>query len=217
MARLGRRYPAKPHLNTYNLGKFVDNTAVNFGDTYIRQDVPNDNQGSNTGLSVQWYQPFLATNHNLFQFRLPPTDKGPISEIRLYLWSNGGGSGGADCDLYTCNTFTESTVTWNLAPAIGTNVDSINNSSPTPVGWRYWVIRGPGATNSQNSLTWGMTAAFRLRFTTESGATKNFGWNSKENADVNTRPFISVIYTPTKVVNSRTKLTNFSPKRASRY
>lgn len=217
MARLGRRFPVKPHVNTYQLKQFVDLSAVNLGDTYIRQDVSNDIQGTNPSLSLQWYLPFLATNHNLFQFSLPRTDRGPISEIRLYLWSGGGGSGGADADLYTCNTFVESTVTWNLAPAIITNVDSINDSSPTPIGWRYWVIRGPGATNSQNNLTWGMTAAFRLRFTTESGATKNFGWNSKENSDVNTRPFISVSYTPTKVINSQSKLTNFSPKRSSRY
>lgn len=219
MARTGRRYPIKPHYNTLSDVLYIpaptspDVTATNIGDTYIRQDVPGDNQGTNTGLSLQWYQPFLATNHNLFGFTLPSTVRGTIYEIRLYLYHNGGASGGADADLYTTTSFTESTVTWTTAPAIGTNVDSINDGSNTE-GWRYWVIRGAGATNSQNSVTWGSTVYYRMRFTTESGATKNFSWRSKEHATVNTRPYIAIYYTNTK--GKRTQ-TNFALTRASSY
>lgn len=193
----------------------IDITSVNNGDTYIRQDVPSDNQGTNTTMSLQWYQPFIATNHCLIQFLLPSTNLGNITQIRLFLYNTGGNAGGADADLYTCNAFTESTVTFSSAPATITLVSSIDASSTT-AGWRYWVVLGASATNSQNSLTWGNSQAFRIRFTAESGATKGYFFNTKEYiTDTTLRPYLEITYSG---VNSSNKIIKLQAvNRASTY
>lgn len=171
----------------------INTSSVNNGDTYVREDLKNSNQGSADGTSVQWYQPFLATNHTLIQFTLPSSNLGTINGIRLYLYNNGG-SGGSDLNAYANNsTFTESTVTWNTAPTYSTTIiDSIDASS-TSAGWRYWQLQGTGATNPL-SKTWGDTISLRLRFGTQSGATKSYHFKTKESSS--NQPYLEIDYTP---------------------
>lgn len=174
----------------------TDITSTNGGDTYIRQDVPADIQGSNTGMSCQWYQPFVATNHSLLQFTLPATNLGTITGIKLFLYSTGGTGDVTDLTVYeSSTTFNEGTICWNNQPSL-LNGNPIATIQPVAItaGWYSWQLQGSGA-GSVNPLskTWGNAINLHLKFATESGATKNHFFNTKENAS--NKPYLEITYT----------------------
>ncbi|NTW34133.1 MAG: hypothetical protein HGB12_16200 [Bacteroidetes bacterium] len=182
-----------------NVEAQTNTASVNIGDCYIRQDVPSgsySNTGSSEGFSIQWYQPWMATNHGLVQFTLP-SGSYTITKISLFLYAGGTSGTFTDCNIYKSNsTFDEGSVNWSSAPSYdGTVISSVSSlPSGTTEGWREFVLRGDGATNSLNSLTWGSTAMLHIRFAAESGATKSFWFYSKENANTSLRPYIQITY-----------------------
>ena len=212
MARLGRRYPVKPHYNTVpDKYLYIDTSAVNTGDYYGRHDLPTSTTGAATTMSTQWYLPFDAMNRSFIQFTLPSLAKGKIRKISLFMFSNGGSSLGLPLNCHQLTrTFNETNGTWNnydtglpWTTAGGDyNPAVVCSVIDTGLGWKEFVLQGAGSINAIASLTWGSSVGVVIKAATESGPTCNQGWYSKENTEL--RPYIAITYDPTTINRTST-------------
>ena len=115
----------------------TDLTFTPVADTYVKSDAPNTNYGTSTSLHTDG----SPAEHILLKFSVAGVGTGRITRAVLRLHNtNASGSGG---DLYPVadSSWSETSVTWNSAPAAGTT--RIASLGRVAVGTWYEVVVTP--------------------------------------------------------------------------
>ena len=189
--------------------------AQGHSDAFIRQDIPTlplGQTGEAGSMSVQYYQPFLATNRSVMKFTLPPSGK-DIIKISVMVYVTGASTSGQpiNCHQLSTTDFMEMGVCWNsrfrannwttaggdftLATINGTKTDSAIASA---LGWQEFVVYGTGAVNNITLPAYGSTIGFIFKAingtepTPTAGATCNMGMLSSQYEDPNFRPYLAI-------------------------
>jgi hypothetical protein len=103
-------------------------TSVLFpvGDSWVEAEYPNDNHGSDTSLRVKSDS---RTRRSYLKFDLSSIPSGKsITSVKLYLYCTYADAN-PSVEVYvheTGDSWSESTITWNNAPAVGASITSVS-------------------------------------------------------------------------------------------
>jgi len=184
----------------------TDTTATNDADGDVRSGQPNVCFGAITNRAAGYHA--AAANkimRILIRFTLP-AGSGTISQISLfmYCYDNSGGAAGTVNvhQLTQASNFVESEFTWNIwktgsswaTPGGDFNATIVHHVTNGAIGWHEWILRGAGADNSINTLTWedtGTDCDFLLKQINEN--LQYWAYRVKENAEAE-KPYLEITY-----------------------
>jgi hypothetical protein len=183
----------------------TNTSSTNNKDTDIRSGAPTNNRGTAVEFATG-YHSSQGAMRGLLAFSLPADPGGTtITKISCFLYQIAAAVPTGQIDMHRMTRdFVEGQATWNIystgnswttaggdydATILDSNTDLSDNT-------RYeFVIRGTGATNSYDSLTWGDTIGLLFKKNTESGASVYADFASKEATTAGNRPYLEITYT----------------------
>jgi len=197
----GLNYPLEAYDDT-------DTSSTNNKDTWIRDDFPDTNNGTDTRIRAGVSET-LVILRTLIHFTLS-SGSGDISDVKLFLnmeTNYTGGTGGyINVHELTQTAWTEDGATWNKYDGVNnwttpggdydaTIIDQLffDNADPTDI-YYSWVLMGTGADNPL-TLNWGDNIHLLLKVDDETRASApDIAFKSKENASDN--PYLEITYAP---------------------
>lgn len=186
-------------------------------DSFIRRDLPTlplGQVGEANSSSVQYYQPFEASNRTIMKFTLPPNPYKTITKVSVMVYAVSASSSGQpiNCHIMNVTDWMEMGVCWNsrfpgnnwttaggdftLATINGTLTDT--NIAAAAPSWQEFVVYGTGAVNNITLPAWGSTVGFIIKAlngtepTPPAGATCNMGMWSAQYEDPRLRPYLAI-------------------------
>ena len=209
--------------NSYPLQAYdaTDTSSTNNKDTHISSYSGYQTYNYGALTTLQLYAASNQIKRLLMEWTLSADPGGvSISEISLFLKVQGSGGGTPQVDIHELTqAFVEGTgegtatgdgATWltydgtNTWTANGGDYDATIVDSALPGGagsWAEWVLRGAGATNSMDALTWGNTKDFLLKYNDEPSYPDHRYFHSKEAASGGDRPYIEITYFVSQTVS----------------
>ena len=181
----------------------TDTSSTNNADTFVRQQTPTTNLGTNTVVTI--YNASGLRYNAFFRFTMS-AGSGSISDVKLYLYNvELGASLSADVQEMTTTDWVENQATYNIYKTGSNWTTSGGDFSATIIdttavtstsAWYNWVLMGTGATNPL-TLDWSDVINIALRVIAgDTSGSQYANFATKEYATSGFRPYLEITYTP---------------------
>ena len=153
-------------------------------DSWVYSFAPNTNYGSDTGVATDMHNMSFA-GLTYFKFTLPALKNEIVQSATLHLYQFDGagyGEGPTAVQLFSNNNWSETTITWNNAPAGTFTGLATCSDGHSHRDWSSWTFPW--------NFAYGST--FTLRVAENSSGDQSHWWYSKEYSDTSLRPYLEI-------------------------
>ena len=126
-------------------------TFTPIADSKVKSDSPNNNYGTLTQMQTRAAAPTTPTIWRPYM-RFNVTGSGTVTGVKIRLWVDAGSPDGGTVYAATDSAWTDTSITWNNAPAPGAALGALGSTS-AKVGTWVEVDLGAGAVTGNGTYT----------------------------------------------------------------